>query len=360
MRYGSNTPIRIASLMLTTLVAACKPANSNAAAEAVTMASEGPTSSASASSPLPPAATSHVWVPYTIEKQMGAQWCPQDAGDGQVPDARVASSGLLNQPCFGLMPPALVQVLLAIPDKDIFLSTETRVEQTRQPQPYLALRGKAERPDLMASVDLLEGITLRSFEGITAAETVYLVQGPFHCIDNDPHAPHEGEYLVETAACKSAQAETHLYEWTSPGVLSDVTRQYLAPPQLTAAEQAAIEPGTLQLDLTRLSQVPVMRWSAQLRNRNPDAGHDSYAPIAIPASIPDDRRLGDALHFGFVTWDGTRFQTLQRVPRALWPIPYCDPNRPNPLCEGNGKATDRYADPFVDEQSTPSPAGSAS
>lgn len=359
MRCAPVASLRITALLVTVLVVACKPGDSNAAAETIATDSAGSTSSTTPSASDAPVATPAPWVPYAIEKQLGAQWCPQGVADEQVPDARVRSSGFLNQPCFGVMPKELIDVFLAIPDKDIFLSAETRAEQARQPQPYLALPGQGARPDLMASVDLLEGITLRSFEGKSATDTVYLVQGPFHCIDNDPHARREGEYLVDSAACKSAQAATRLFKWSSPGVLSDVTAQYLPPPQPTTAEQAVIEPGTLALDLTRLTQVPVMRWNALPRNRNAGAGHDSDEPIALPADIAAKHQLPHGLHFGFVVWDGTRFQSQQRVPRAFWPVPYCDPTRPNPRCEDRDDSTGRYADPFVDEPRTP-PARSAS
>jgi len=361
-------PRRIAApLVLAALMAACKPAASQDTAPIATApapqaqaptATSAATAAELASLPQPPATSPQPWAPYAVEKAMGAQWCPEDPNDSTVPSERARSTGLMHKPCLGLLPQHLAQVLLAIPDKDIFIPAAERAALVREPQGYLAIPGNGTRPDFLGTADFLEGITLRSFEGKTTADTVYLVLGPFRCIDDSPDIAAEGSYQLDAAACRSALADTRVYKWSGSGTLSDVTAQYLPAPQLTPAERAAVEPGSLQLDLSHLSQVPALRWTALLRNRNPGGGHDDYEPIAMPADIPADKRLGDALHFGFVTWDGKAFQHHQRLPRAQWPTPHCDAARPSPGCEADAKAAGRYADPFVDEQAMPARSGS--
>lgn len=356
-----------APLVLAALVAACKPAASQdtaptATAPAPQAHASAVTSTATAeefaSLPQPPATSPQPWVPYVVEKAMGAQWCPEDPNDSTMPSERARSTGLMHKPCLGLLPRHLAQVLLAIPDEDIFIPAAERAALVLEPQGYLAIPGSGTRPDFLGTVDLLEGITLRSFEGKTAADTVYLVLGPFRCIDDTPDIAAEGSYQLDAAACRSALADIRLYAWSGSGTLTDVTAHYLPAPQLTPAERAAAEPGSLQLDLSHMSQVPALRWTALLRNRNPGSGHDDYDPIAMPTDIPADRRLGDALHFGFVIWDGKAFQYHQRVPRAQWPTPHCGAARPDPGCDADAKEAGRYADPFVDEQAMPARSGS--
>ncbi len=356
-----------APLMLATLMVACKPAASQDTGPAAAAPVAQPQAMATATDTLPaelaalpqaPSTSPQPWVPYAVEKEMGAQWCPENPNDSQVPSDRARSTGLLHKPCLGLLPQHLAQVLLAIPDKDIFIPGAARVALVREPQAYLALPGRGTRPDFLTTVDFLEGITVRSFEGSSAADTVYLVQGPFRCIDNVADAAPEGAYQLDAAGCKAALADTRVYKWSSNGTLGDVTPHYLPAPQLTPAEQAAVEPGSLQLDLSHLSEMPTLRWTALLKSRNPGGGHDDYEPIAMPADIPAERRLGDALHFGFLTWDGKAFQTQQRVTRAQWPTPHCNAARPDSGCDTDAKATGRYADPFVDEQAPAARSGS--
>ena len=287
------------------------------------------------------------WTPYAIEKSMGAQWCPDDPSDES---GRVRHGGL-NRACVGLLPKHLAEVLVAIPTEQIFLSTAERAAQVRRPQSYLALPGRGGRPDVMASVDMLEGILLRSFEGTNPSDTVYLVVGPFKCIDNDPLVPREGEYLVRTEACRSAHAETRIYKWSTRGELRDVTQDYLVAPAMTPAEQALTAPFAPYLDIEKLDYVPVMRWTILLKDASPPGRADDhdYDPVDMPDWVPDSRRLGSSkLHLGFVVWNGKRFDVVQRVPRAQWPPWRCDPLRPDSACrEGGGLGSDD--DPFVDE-----------
>lgn len=298
--------------------------------------------------PGAPRTVPHPWIPYAIEKGMGAEWCPEDPDD----DSGETRYGGLNRACLGLLPKHLAEVMVAIPEEDIFLPAEVRSDQVRRPQPYLALPGRGQRPDFMASVDILEGILLRSFEGTTPADTVYLVVGPFKCIDDDPLVAREGEYLVEAKACQAAHAETRLYKWSTLDTLHEVTKEYLVAPAMTPAEQALTAPLKPYLDIRELDYVPVMRWTISLRDVSFPGGVDDhdYDPVDMPDWVPDTRRLGSALHLGFVVWTGENFEVRQRVPRTLWPLPRCNLLRPDSGCGEGGRMRGGDEDPFVDEE----------
>lgn len=297
--------------------------------------------------PSAPPSTPDPWTPYGVEKGMGAQWCPEDPND----DSGRTRYGGLNRACLGLLPRHLAEVLVAIPTEHIFLPTDVRAYQARRSQPYLALPGRGKRPDFMASIDILEGIQIRSFEGTQPSDTVYLVIGPFKCIDHDRLIAREGEYLVETEACKAAHAEPRLYRWSRKGSLRDVTREYLPAPAITQAEQALTAPFVPYLETTRLERAPVMRWTIYLKDASPPGRADDhdYDPVPMPDWVPKSRRLGSGLHLGFAVWNGKNFELRQRVPRALWPLPSCDPLRPDVRCRAGNPAQGRTGDPFVDE-----------
>jgi len=256
--------------------------------------------------PTAPTQSPRPWVTHAVEKAMQAQWCPDANRDSPPPSERAAGTALLHKPCLGLLPQNLGRVLLAIPESAIHISQQTRTQLLREPQPYLAVKGRSDRPDFITTVDFLEGITLRSFEGTTPADTIYLVEGPFRCIDDAPLVPREGEYVLAAGSCRSALADTRLYKWSS-GALADVTAEYLPAPRLSAAEQAALAPDSLRMDLTQLSQAPVLRWSALLKSRYPGATPDDYTPIDMPAGMSPSRQLDRTLAFDALEWDGVKF-----------------------------------------------------
>jgi hypothetical protein len=339
------------SLTMAVAVSACGSGYRNASHQSGTL----PPRAMSLGSMLPsaPPATPDPWIPYAVEKGMGAEWCPEDPSD----DSGRTRYGGLNRACFGLLPRHLAEVLVAIPTEHIFLPTDVRADQARRPQLYLALPGRGKRPDFMASIDILEGIQVRSFEGTQSSDTVYLVIGPFKCIDNDPLIAREGEYRVETEACKSAHAEPRLYKWSPKGSLRDVTREYLPKPAMTQAEQALTAPFMPYLETTKLGHAPVMRWTIPLKDASPTSRADAHDddPVPMPDWVPETKRLGNGLHLGFVVWNGKSFELRQRAPRALWPLPNCDLLRPDVRCRENDRARVEHQDPFVDKDSSRQP-----
>ena len=57
--------------------------------------------------PSAPQITPDPWTPYEVEKDMGAEWCPEDPGD----DSGRTRYGGLNRACLGLLPRHLAEVL---------------------------------------------------------------------------------------------------------------------------------------------------------------------------------------------------------------------------------------------------------
>ena len=305
--------------------------------------------------PHPPRIAPDPWIPYAVEKDMGGTWCPEDPDD----DSGITRYGGLHRACLGLLPQHLADVLVAIPVEHIFIPTHVRAEHAGRPQPYLAVPGRGSAPDFMTNVDILEGIWIRSFEGASPFDTVYLVIGPFDCIDDDPLVAREGEYVLETEACKAAHAERRLYKWVGGGNLRDVTREYLPWPAMTRAEKRITEPFRPNLDGSKLERVPVMRWTINLKDASPPGRADDhdYDAIPMPEWVPESRRLGDRLHLGFAVWNGKRFELRRRVSSDLWPPLYCDPLRPDGRCRVEGAVRGERRDPFVDQERTKRPNG---
>lgn len=339
-RPPAARPRTAALLVSTALLIACHPAASGTRGHAPAAAGQ-PSAPVSAPSP----ATDDAALPgppYAAERAMGAQWCPDETKDGRVP-ARARATSFLYKPCLGLLPQHLAKVLVAIPERDIFVPAAERAALMAEPQTYMAVAGRGRRPDVFATVDFMEGIAIRSFEGRSPRNTVYLVLGPFRCIDNDPLAAPEGEYRLEMAACSSALPETRLYKWNRAGELVDVTARYLPAPALTPVEQAAVAPGSLRLSLASLTRVPVMRWTARVADR-PEGDE---ATVPMPDDQGNDRNVSGILHAGFVRWDGRVFQRLLRVPGTQWPGTECDRARGDAHCAPAARMG-LHADRFVD------------
>lgn len=125
----------------------------------------------------------------------------------------------------------------------------------------------------------------------------------------------------------------------------DVTNELLpAQPAFTHAERRHYGPyiasslseardEDLALDVSKLQYAPTMRWSV--------VGFDPVTPI------PDDdlRRYGDWAHFGFVVWNGAKFELRQQVTKSLWPC--------SPVTKGAAPCSrfpDGGPDPFLTDE----------
>jgi hypothetical protein len=248
----------------------------------------------------------------------------------------------LHRPCFGLMPRALAEVVRDIPVADIHLPADVRVKYLRQAQHYLALPGFGRQPDFMVHVEAGgTSFVIRSFEGKMPADTVYFVEGPYICMDEEARnrLEFDGGYdELEAGDCPLTFRDHRLYRRRADGVLQDVTVLLLPKPKIPRRERYQYSKHGLVLDSTKLTYAPVFRWYAT------SVDGEEFPPTHAKR-YPGWGRL--TAHFGFVVWNGERFVLRDRVSDALWPRPKCSLSRPDFGCDG--ALARRYRDdPFLD------------
>ena len=124
----------------------------------------------------------------------------------------------------------------------------------------------------------------------------------------------------------------------------DVTRRVLPDdPLLRASDRASYavhdetgaHPG-VSVDMSRLAEVPVLRLYVELGD---GGGLPRKHPRAFPAGYPGDAHIA---HFGFLVWNGQRFELRNTVPRALWPCTHDARFSPS-----GQSCLDRDPDPFI-------------
>ncbi len=258
-----------------------------------------------------------------IERQLGAR-CPNDLA------ARLASQDdLLVGACQGVMPAHLANALKAIPEQQLLLPRAARERQLSQKAWFKAVPGYGIRPDFIA---VQNGLWVRSFEGADASTTVYLVSGPFTCVDGRYPEGNAGKTLrLTTGSCREALVEQRVYQVTAGGAPQDITAQVMpAQPLLSDADRKryGVEGTGVQLDPGKLQYGPALRW---------------YADVSTEGKA-EPRTYGEwgRLHLGFLVWTGDRFESRDTVPRGLWA---CDPVAPgDAACSGYA---DAGRDPFV-------------
>ena len=258
-----------------------------------------------------------------IERQLGAR-CPNDLA------ARLASQdNLLVGACQGVMPSHLANALKAIPEQQLLLPRAARERQLGQKAWFKAVPGYGVRPDFIA---VQNGLWVRSFEGADASTTVYLVSGPFTCVDGRYPDGNAGKTMrLSTGSCREALVEQRVYQVTAGGAPQDITAQVMpAQPLLSDADKKryGVEGTGVQLDPGKLQYGPALRW---------------YADVSTEGKA-EPRTYGEwgRLHLGFLVWTGERFEPRDTVPRGLWA---CDPVAPgDAACSGYA---DAGRDPFV-------------
>lgn len=258
-----------------------------------------------------------------IERQLGAR-CPNDLA------ARLASQdNLLVGACQGVMPAHLANALKAIPEQQLLLPRAARERQLSQKAWFKAVPGYGVRPDFIA---VQNGLWVRSFEGADASTTVYLVSGPFTCVDGRYPDENAGKTMrLSTGSCREALVEQRVYQVTAGAAPQDITAQVMpAQPLLSDADKKryGVEGTGVQLDPGKLQYGPALRW---------------YADVSTEGKA-EPRTYGEwgRLHLGFLVWTGERFESRDTVPRGLWA---CDPVAPgDAACSGYA---DAGRDPFV-------------
>jgi hypothetical protein len=111
------------------------------------------------------------------------------------------------------------------------------------------------------------------------------------------------------------------YRLDARGRSHEVTRRVLPDDPLlrlpdraryTAHDESGGRPG-VSVDISRLSEVPVLRLYVELGDGGGLPRDDARA---FPGGYPGPAHTA---HFGFLVWNGQRFDLRNSVPRALWP-----------------------------------------
>lgn len=231
-------------------------------------------------------------APFELERAMGAD-C---TGPGER--TSIGSRVLLREQCKGPMPRHMARAWRAI----------APLLPWAPPVPgdgrfarviYRVVPGFGARADVVVDLGATqEYLVLRSFEGRRPGDTVYAVWTHF-C-----------EY--SQTDCPEAAYGRRVFRLDAGGQARDVTAEVMPPaPKPDALDLRMLEkhtgsgPGE---EISKLGDVPTTRWVAEYDPENPP-------PRRYRRFSPDDG-LG---HFGFVTWNGERFELRERIPRALWP-----------------------------------------
>lgn len=315
--------VQIPLLPLLLMVSACAPATPPAAS--ATSASTANVSVSAASQTHQASAPQQKEKPewlrqwFAVEESMGAQ-CIEFASNG--PEEIL----FFDAKCHGHLPSHIEQFVRQISTRYPFLTSRVQKEK----QYYKAIPGLGKRPDFLVYYDA-HAFWIRSFEGADPDTTVYLVHGPV-C-----------DYEEKGSHCLSESEELRkirLYRTHKGGTPQDVTNELLPPaPTMTQTEkrrygiylrpQGVARDGDIKLDISRITYVPVLRWTVRPEH---DEREDFYHP---PKSIPDtDPRVykeyyrtdlhnsDNNVHYGFLVWNGERFELCEKVPTELWPCRY--------------------------------------
>jgi hypothetical protein len=227
--------------------------------------------------------------------------------------------------------------------------------------------GRGAAPDRYsrASVEGF-GVLLRSFEGASAKETVYLLQFDADLGDCSELSAWLGpQDRVGRRFCRNGEDGGNAriqpkgatrfgfaaYRLDAQGRPKNVTKQvfpqdpYLRLPENERAgihDEAGLSAGAW-VDRSRLSEVPVLRLYLEYGD---GYGLPRSHPRAFSGGYPGETVL--KAHLGFLVWNGQRFELRENVPRALWPCTYdetlsargrsCDPADPDPFIGAGAEA----------------------
>lgn len=238
--------------------------------------------------------------------------------------AFVTDPPLADTACYGPLPAHVAEFIERLPDSHPFVGAAERAA-ARAPQIYKAVPGNGRRPDIVAMIEHLSPFWIRSFEGADPDTTVYMVYGPdCDAGRRDPDDP-------ARRICRSDDAyfrDVVLYRVHRGGPPEEVTAELAPPaPGMTPDEQrrygrylaaeGAARSTDVKLDVSRLAYVPVLRWVFR------PIDYGDYDPPAMPASDPrayeDSDWRARAAHFGFLVWNGERFELQDELPATLWP-----------------------------------------
>jgi hypothetical protein len=218
------------------------------------------------------------------------------------------------------------------------------------PDRYLRLKHEAD--------GLYFSATVRTLAGVRPQDTVYLLQtgseidgcvglkallvpgervGRKFCIFDEQ----QGAARIQAGAAPRFGFTAYRLDGQR---VHDVTRRVLPDdPLMRASDRASYavhdetgaHPG-VSVDMSRLPEVPVLRLYVELGD---GGGLPRDHSRAFSAGYPGDVHIA---HFGFLVWNGQRFDLRNTVPRALWPCTHDARFSPS-----GQSCLDRDPDPFI-------------
>jgi hypothetical protein len=293
-------------------------------------------------------------IPFLLATVMAPSW---SAAAAQADEPWVAEA---------TAPAPIRSVLLSLKTAEFGIPYKLR-ERLLDRVESIQVAGRGVTPDHYYRANA-EGFSLivRSFEGVSAKDTVYLVQFGADLRDCDElkpwlgprdrvgqrfcqNDPERGEArIVATGASRFGFAA---YRDAGGGRLRNVTNLVfpkdpffrLPVQEREGVHDAAGLTSGSWVDLSRLSEVPVMRLYLEYGD---GYGLPRSHPRAFSGGYPGD--TVHVAHLGFLVWNGSRFDLRQTVPRALWPCTYDESFSPS------GQSCDsEYSDRFVSPSNVP-------
>ena len=284
-------------------------------------------------------------IPFLLATVMAPSWSAA-APQADEPWAAAATA-----------PASIRSVLLGLKTTEFGIPYKLR-ERLLDRIESIEVAGRGAAPDHYYRANA-EGFSLimRSFVGVSAKDTVYLLQfGAYldDCAKLEPwlgpkdrvgrrfcwNDTESGDARIRaTGATRFGFAA---YRLDAKGLAKNVTAEVFPNDpydRLPISERTGVhdEAGLTSgawVDRSRLSEAPVLRLYLEYGDGH---GLPRSHPRAFSGGYPGD--TVHVAHLGFLVWNGSRFELRQTVPRTLWPCTYdesfspsgrsCDPKDPD-------------------------------
>ncbi|WP_162350609.1 hypothetical protein [Pseudoxanthomonas gei] len=218
------------------------------------------------------------------------------------------------------VPATVSNLLLSLPAHDVLASVALRQRYIQSVVLVQQIPGAAGGRDYLVAdhEGATYGFWIRSFQGVRAGVTGYLVEVRGSCAELHAGDPTYGIPVAEAVRQCAVTGTGHFdsglraYRVIEGHPPEDVTESIAPDPAVF--NKAMLEhyaslgaSGVFALD-ENLHKLPIFRWVVEFDPENPSA---STAP-----PIFDN---GHFAHAGFVVWTGEHFERRTTVPRSLWP-----------------------------------------
>lgn len=233
-------------------------------------------------------------VRFAVETGLGAH-CTRYSGSASTwhfDDFRARVS------CHGKPPSHVVDAVARLPGTHPGLTSALREHLRTGVFEYLAVPGLGRRADFIVLFDDADGLWVRTFEGPDPDTTVFMVFGPA----GDGDSALRGFRIYRAVAGGIPEEVTDVLAPKKPALDPEEAMRYgrLVDPEV---EGLRATDNDIVIDARPSIYRPVLAWTLE----QTEAGYE----------LLDDseRRFdGSRLHFGFLAWNGRRFELLDRMP----------------------------------------------